>query len=75
MKTVTVSAFSSDYSDKAYKFHYGDNQYEFVPKSQVKFIESAKTGESFGEGVESRCFEMPAWLASKLKGAKFYSFM
>ena len=74
-KTVTVSAYSEDYSEKAYKFFYGNNNFEFVPKSQAKFLESSKTGEEFGEGVESRCFEIPTWLASKLKGASYYTFM
>lgn len=35
MKTVTISAFSENYNEKAYKLHFG-NQFEFVPKSQVK---------------------------------------
>ncbi len=74
-KKITVSAFSEDYSEKAYKFYYANNQFEFVPKSQVTFLEAEKTGENFGEGIESRYFEMPLWLARKLKGHEFYSFM
>ena len=77
--TITVSAFCEDYSPKAYKFLYAKDRYEFVPKSQVKFLERATSEnnqeldyEKFGEGVESRYFEMPLWLFSKLRGVEFY---
>lgn len=73
MKTVTISAFSENYNEKAYKLHFGSNQFEFVPKSQVKFIENAKGENTFGEGIESRFFEMPLWLVKKLKGTSFYT--
>ncbi|MDR2084322.1 MAG: hypothetical protein LBP67_04945 [Bacteroidales bacterium] len=71
-ETITISAFSEDYSEKAYKFYFANNQFEFVPKSQVKFLENSKGGEEFGEGIESRYFELPTWLFSKLKGVEFY---
>lgn len=72
---ITVSAYSSDYSDEVYKFHYGRNQFEFVPKSQAVFLETVTGETEFGEGIQSRYFEIPAWLANKLKGADFYTFL
>ena len=69
---VTLSAYSEDYSDKSYKFYFGNNNFEFVPKSQVEFLESEKTGENFGEGIQSRYFSIPKWLVYKLKGVEFY---
>lgn len=70
---VTISAFSEDYSEKAYKLYYANNQFEFIPKSFCKFIEAQKTGKDFGEGVESRYFEIPYWIYKNLKGVEFYS--
>ena len=75
VEVIVVSAYSEDYSEKAYKFIYANNKFEFLPKSQVKFVENSKGTAEFGEGVESRWFEMPLWLANKLKGIEFYSFM
>ena len=72
METITISAFSEDYNEKSYKFHYGLNLFEFVPKSQVKFIETGKGAQEFGTGIESRFFEMPIWLFNKLQGQRFY---
>ena len=76
MKTekITISAFSEDYSEKAYKFYYGNKNFEFVPKSQVTFVEHSNGSEDFGEGIESRYFEVPVWLFSKLKGCEFYGY-
>lgn len=71
-KKVTVSAFCEDYSLKAYKFWYADKKFEFVPKSQVNFIENSHGESSFGEGIESRYFEMPLWLFKKLQGVQYY---
>ena len=70
---VTISAFSSDYSDKAFAFHFGKNQREFVPKSQVKFIENKNGGAEFGEGIASRWFSIPVWLVNRLQGINFYT--
>lgn len=69
---ITISAFSEDYSEKSYKFYFANNQFEFVPKSQVKFIEAEKTGSEFGPGIESRYFSIPLWLVKKLRGVEFY---
>jgi hypothetical protein len=69
---ITISAFSEDYSEKSYKFYFANKQFEFVPKSQVTFLENSKGGEEFGEGIESRYFEIPTWLFSKLRGAEYY---
>ena len=74
MGTITISAFSEDFSEKSYKFHYGKNLFEFVPKSQAKFIETIKGEEKFGTGIESRYFELPIWLFNKLKGKEFYGY-
>jgi len=79
---ITVSAYCEDYSHKAYKFYFADTNYEFVPKSQIKFLERATSENNdfnldyseFGKGRESRYFEMPLWLFSKLKGHEFYMF-
>lgn len=68
---ITISAFSEDYSENAYKFYFA-NQFEFVPKSQVKFIESSNGSQDFGAGIESRYFELPIWLFSKLRGVEYY---
>ena len=73
-KNITISAFSENYSEKAYKFYFGNNNFEFVPKSQVTFIENGNGTQDFGEGIESRFFEMPVWLFSKLKGCEFYGY-
>ena len=73
-KNIIISAFSENYSEKAYKFYFGKNNFEFVPKSQVKFIENSDGTLDFGEGIESRFFEMPVWLFSKLKGCEFYGY-
>jgi len=70
--TTTISAFSEDYSEKAYKFHFSKNQFEFVPKSQAKFIETSNGNQEFGSGIESRFFEMPTWLVRKLRGIEYY---
>jgi hypothetical protein len=72
METITISAFSEDFSEKSYKFHYGKNRFEFVPKSQVKFIENGNGKQEFGTGIESRYFELPIWLFNKLQGKEFY---
>ena len=72
-KSVTVSAYSEDYSDKSYKFYFGKNQFEFIPKSQVNFIENKDGGNTFGSGIEPRYFEMPMWLVKKLQGVEFYT--
>lgn len=71
---ITISAFSEDYSEKSYKFYFAKNQFEFVPKSQVKFIETSNGGSDFGTGIESRYFELPTWLLSKLRGVEYYGF-
>ena len=73
-KNITISAFSENYSEKAYKFYFGNNNFEFVPKSQVTFIENSDGTLCFGEGIESRYFEMPVWLFSKLRGCEFYGY-
>jgi len=70
-QTITMSAFAEDYSEKAWKFLFGRNQFEFVPKSQAIFVESAKKGEEFDNGG-SNYFEIPLWLFKKLKGTEFY---
>ena len=70
-KKITVSAFSEDYNENSYKFHYGNKNFEFVPKSQVVFVEHNGSTE-FGTGIESRFFEMPVWLFARLKGIEFY---
>ena len=75
MGTIVISAYSEDYNEKSYKFHYGKNLFEFVPKSQVKFIEHSNGTTEFGEGIESRYLEMPNWLFDKLKGTNFYGIM
>lgn len=69
--TVTISAFAVDYSEKAYKLLYA-NSFEFIPKSQCKFIESQKKGEEF-DNEGSNYFEIPLWLANRLKGINYYS--
>ena len=66
MEKVTVSAYYKDYNEKAWKFLYGKNQCEFLPKSQVILIEKAGN---------TAYFEMPKWLADGLKGRNFYSFL
>ena len=73
-KKITISAFSENYSEKSYKFYFCNNNFEFVPKSQVKFIENSDGTLDFGEGIESRYFEIPVWLFSKLKGCEFYGY-
>lgn len=73
IEKIAVSAFSEDYSEKAYKFYFANHQFEFVPKSLVSFSEDEK-GKEFGEGIKSRWFIMPVWLAKKLKGSEYYSF-
>ena len=73
-KNITISAFSENYSEKAYKFYFCNNNFEFVPKSQVTFIENSDGTLDFGEGIESRYFEIPVWLFSKLKGCEFYGY-
>lgn len=73
-KTITVSAFSDD-AGEFYRFYYGANNFEDVPKSEVKFLEASKTGEDFGEGIESRYFEVPIEIFKELKGVEFYSIL
>jgi len=73
-KMVVISAYSEDYSEKSYKFYYGQNNYEYVPKSQVKFVEHSNGTLEFGSQIHSRYFEMPLWLYSKLKGIEYYGF-
>lgn len=70
-KTVVLSAYSYDYSEKSYKFMFGRNSFEFVPKSQVIFVENGKGGTDFDNG-NSNYFELPEWLYRKLKGVEFY---
>lgn len=65
---VSISAFSSDYSDRAFAFYFGKNKKEFVPKSLVEFIEN-----KFGEGIASRWFSIPVWLVNKLQGINYYT--
>jgi hypothetical protein len=71
-KLVSISAFSEDFDNEHYRFWFADHQSELVPKSVCKFLEAQKTGENFGEGIESRWFEMPLDFAINLKGLKFY---
>ena len=71
---ITISAFSEDYSEKAFKFFYADKRFEFVPKSQVSFVECSNGSTEFGEGAENRYFEVPIWLFSKLKGCEYYGY-
>ena len=73
-KNITISAFSENYSEKSYKFYFGNNNFEFVPKSQVTFIENSDGTLDFGEGIESRYFEIPVWLFSKLRGCEYYGY-
>jgi hypothetical protein len=73
MKSITISAFSADYTDRSYKFFYGNGNFELVPKSQVRFLEAAETGSDFGDGIQSRYFELPMSLFNKLKGINYYS--
>lgn len=70
-ETIIFSAFSEDYSEKSYKLLFGKNQFEFVPKSQVRFIESQKKGNEFDNGG-SNYFEISKWLLKKLKGFQYY---
>lgn len=72
MDLITISAYSEDYNDKSYKFYYGQRNFEFVPKSQVEFVEHSNGSTNFGDGLESRFFKLPVWLFKKLKGIDYY---
>lgn len=56
---VTISAFLSDYSEKAVKLHYA-NCSTFLPKSQIKVVEGELTAEP-----KSIYIELPTWLLQK----------
>lgn len=70
---ISMSAYATDYSDKAYKLWFLKNSYEFLPKSKATLTE-APDGIDTSE-PRSCWFELPLWLAEKLKGAQFYAFL
>lgn len=70
---ISMSAYATDYSDKAYKLWYAKNSFEFLPKSQAKMTEAPDGIDA--EDPRSCWFEVPVWLAKKLKGTQYYSFL
>lgn len=70
---VSLNAYATDYSDKAYKLFYGKNSYEFLPKSKATLTE-APNGIDTDE-PRSCWFDLPLWLAEKLKGSQYYTFL
>jgi hypothetical protein len=72
MELVHISAFSDDFDKDFYRFWFANQQSELVPKDICKFLEAQKTGKDFGEGIDSRWFELPLEVARELEGLKFY---
>ena len=70
-KQITISAYATDYNDKCYKLYFARNGYEFIPKSRCKLVE-APAGISDSQ-PQSCYFEIPLWIANKLKGMEYYS--
>lgn len=55
-KTVTISAYATDYNEKSYCLHYGRNEREFIPKSQASLVEAP---DGIDDKPKSCYFEMP----------------
>lgn len=70
MGKVTMSAYATDYNEKCYKLHYGKNNFEFIPKSQCELVEAPNGIDN--KEPQSCYFELPMWLAKKLKGIDYY---
>ena len=70
MKTITLSAFATDYNDKCYKLHYANDKFEFIPKSKCTLDEAPKGINH--DTPESCYFTIPLWLAERLKGIDYY---
>lgn len=68
---VHISAYATDYSEKAYKLWYADGRFEFIPKSMAMLTEAPKGIDR--DDPRSCYFRIARWLLPRLKGIEYYS--